>query len=113
MCTGCGKPHRAALPEGVPTGQIGPRALALIGVLATRFHLTQFKIRDLLAHMMGLDFSVGAISQAHGKVAQALEAPVREASQSLAQAPLLHMDETRYPREGQLTGSGRRCSPAW
>jgi transposase len=101
LCTGCGKPHRAALPPGVPSGQIGPRALALIGVLATKFHLTQFKIRDVLAHMMGLDFSVGAVSQAHGKVAQALKAPVHDASRSLAQAPLLHMDETRYPREGQ------------
>lgn len=102
VCAGCGKSHRAALPRGVPSGQIGPRALALIGVLATRFHLTQFKIRDVLAHMMGLDFSVGAISQAHGKVAQALMAPVVEANRSLAQAPLLHMDETRYPREGQV-----------
>ena len=102
VSTGCGKAHRAALPPGVPSGQIGPRALALIGVLATKFHLTQFKIRDLLAQMVGLDFSVGAISQAHGKVAQALKAAVHEASQSLAQAPLVHMDETRYPREGQL-----------
>ena len=100
VCTGCGKLHRAALPPGVPSGQIGPRALALIGVLATRHHLTQFKIRDLLAQMMGLDFSVGAISQAHGKLAQALKAPVEEATHSLAQAPLVHMDETRYPREG-------------
>ena len=78
----------------------GPRALALIGVLATRHHLTQFKIRDLLAQMTGLDFSVGAISQAHGKLAQALKAPVEEATRTLAQAPLVHMDETRYPREG-------------
>lgn len=101
VCAGCGKLHRAALPAGVPSGQIGPRALALIGVLATRYHLTQFKIRDLLAHMMGLDFSVGAVSQAHGKVAQALKAPVQEAARTLAQAPLVHMDETRYPREGQ------------
>lgn len=100
VCSGCGKPHRAPLPAGVPSGQIGPRALAIIGTLATHHHLTQFKIRDLLAQMMGLDFSVGAISQAHGKVAQALKAPVHEAIDSLANAPLLHMDETRYPREG-------------
>lgn len=100
VCRGCGKPHRAALPPGVPSGQIGPRALALIGVLATRHHLTQFKIRDLLAHMMGLNFSVGAISQAHGKVALALHAPVQEAARTLVQAPVVHMDETRYPREG-------------
>lgn len=68
VCASCGREHRAALPTGVPSGQIGPRALALVGVLGTRYHLTQFKIRDLLAQMMGVDFSVGAISQAHGKV---------------------------------------------
>jgi transposase len=99
-CTGCGKPHRAALPAGVPTGQIGPRALALIGTLGSRYHVTQFKIRNLLAQVPGVDFSVGAISQAHSKVAQALAAPVHEAASSLAAAPVLNMDETRYPREG-------------
>jgi transposase len=102
VCRGCGKAHRAALPAGVPSGQIGPRALALIGVLGTRHHLTQLKIRDLLAHMMGLNFSVGAVSQAHGKVAQALKAPVQEAASTLPHAPVVHMDETRYPREGSL-----------
>ena len=44
-------------------GQLGPRALSLIGVLGTRYHLTQRKIRDLLDQLMGLSFSVGAISQ--------------------------------------------------
>jgi transposase len=100
LCAQCGRGHRAALPPGVPSGQIGPRALALIGVLGTRFHLTQGKVRDLLAQTLGLDFSVGAISQAHGKVAAALKAPVAEAAASLVDAPVLHMDETRYPREG-------------
>ena len=100
VCSQCNRGHRAALPAGVPSGQIGPRALALIGVLGTRFHLTQFKIRDLLAQTLGLDFSVGAISQAHGKVAAALKEPVAEAAASLVDAKVLHMDETRYPREG-------------
>jgi transposase len=99
-CTGCGRAYRAALPPGVPSGQIGPRALALVGALATHFHLTQMKIRDLLARLMGVDFSVGAISQAHGKVALALAAPMTELAQFAKQAPVKHMDETRYPREG-------------
>ena len=99
-CLGCGKAHRAALPAGVPSGQIGPRALALIGTLGTHYHLTQFKIRDLLARLMGVDFSVGAISQAHGKVAQALQAPLLEVADYVAQAPVKQLDETSYPREG-------------
>ena len=99
-CTGCGKAHRGALPAGVPNGQIGPRALALVGTLGTHYHLTQHKIRDLLARLMGVDFSVGAISQAHGKVAQALHAPVAQIMKHVQQARVKQMDETRYPREG-------------
>jgi len=99
-CAGCGKPHAGVLPAGVPKGQLGPRALSLVGVLGTRYHLTQRKIRNLLEQLMGLSFSVGAISQAHGKVAQALKTPVAEAAASLCSADALWMDETHYPREG-------------
>ena len=99
-CKGCGKLHAGTLPAGVPTGQLGLRALSLVGVLGTRYHLTQRKIRNLLDQLMGLSFSVGAISQAHGKVAHALKAPVAEAAASLCKAEALWMDETHYPREG-------------
>lgn len=99
-CVACGKPHAGELPAGVPKGQLGPRALSLVGVLGTRYHLTQRKIRNLLDQLMGLRFSVGAISQAHGKVARALKTPVAEAVASMRSAPALWMDETHYPREG-------------
>lgn len=106
VCTHCRRVHRAALPAGVPSGQIGARARALIGVLGTHYHLTQFKIRDLLARLMGIDFSVGAISQAQGKLAAAaLRAPTREAAASLCTAPIVHLDETRLPREGTSSGN--------
>lgn len=98
-CAGCGKSHAGVLPAGVPKGQLGPRALSLVGVLGTRYHLTQRKIRNLLEQLMGLSFSVGVISQAHGKVAAALKTPVAEAAASLCSADALWMDETHYPRE--------------
>lgn len=100
VCAGCGGVVPAALPAGVPRGQIGPRALAMVGVLGTKYQMPQMKIRDLLAQLAGLDFSVGAISQAHGKVAAALAAPVADATRSLSAAAVVHMDETRYAREG-------------
>ena len=43
---------------------------------------------------------MGAVSQAHGKVALALAAPVREAARTLPEARVKNVDETRYPREG-------------
>jgi len=56
----------------------GPRALALVGTLAGQFHLTQRKVQDVLAHIMGIRFSLGTVSQAHGLVSQALAAPVAQ-----------------------------------
>ena len=100
VCEHCRKTHESVLPAGVPRGQIGPRALALVGLLGTAYHLTQPKIRDLLAQVLGVRFSVGAISQAHGLVAQALKEPVQAAVKTLATAPVVHMDETGYAREG-------------
>jgi len=60
----------------------------------------QGKVRNLLTQMLGVDFSLGAISQAQGKVAAGLAAPVREVRDSLQTAPVVHMDETNYPHEG-------------
>jgi transposase len=100
VCGHCRKTHKSVLPAGVPRGQIGPRALALVGLLGTAYHLTQPKIRDLLAQVLGVRFSVGAISQAHGLVAQALKEPVQAAVKTLAVAPVVHVDETSYAREG-------------
>lgn len=103
VCGHCRKTHESRLPAGVPRGQIGPRALALIGALGTRYHLTQDKIRTLLGEVLGVRFSLGAISQAQGLVAQALQAPVQQAAASCHGAAVLHMDETSWRQAGSGT----------
>jgi transposase len=95
-CRDCGQRYPGQLPAGVPTGQLGPRALGLVGILAGRFHLTQDKIRIFLDELMGIRFSLGCVSQAHGKVAQALAAPMDELNAALARAPVRHADETSH-----------------
>jgi transposase len=99
-CAGCGKAYAGTVSVSVPKGQLGPRALALVGLLGTCYHLTQRKICNLLVQLMGLGFSVGASSQAHGKVAGVLKATVAEAVASLGQSPALWIDETHFSREG-------------
>lgn len=100
VCSGCHKAHTAVLPKGVPRGQLGPRVLAAIAILGTRYHLTQAKVQGLLRQFMGIEFSLGAISNAHGLVSQALKEPVQQAQAQVRQAAVVHMDETRYPCEG-------------
>lgn len=102
VCTRCGQKRHGALPAGVPSGQLGPRAVALIGTLAGQYHLSQGKIRDLLAGVFGLRFSLGTVSSAHGQVAEALAAPMAEVHTALQQAPVRHMDETSHHSHGHL-----------
>lgn len=110
-CTGCGHRHHGVLPTGVPRGQLGPRALALVGTLAGQFHLSQAKVRDLLGQVMGIHFSLGAISQAHGHVAQALAAPVRELHVEIARAPVRHADETSHQSHTSLMWLWAQVTP--
>lgn len=102
-CTGCGQYQPAALPAGVPSGQLGPRALAVIGTLAAQCHLTQHKLKAVMGDLFGLRFSVGCISAAHGIVADALEPITAELHTALQAAPVKHMDETSHQcHDGRL-----------
>ena len=113
-CAACGKPHSGELPPGVPKGQLGPRALSLVGVLGTRYHLTQRKIRNLLDQLMGLSFSVG------GDLAGAWQGRLRAQDAggprrwSRCGAPMPCGWTRRTTRAGaSATGSGRLCSRCW
>jgi hypothetical protein len=97
VCSGCGQKHHGALPAGVLTGQLGLRALALVGTLAGQFH---FKVQDVLSHIMGMGFSLGTVSQARGLVSQALAAPVAQLHAELQHAPVCNSDETRHQSHG-------------
>ncbi len=102
VCSGCGHKHHGALPVGVPRGQLGPRALALVGTLSGQFHLTQGKIQRLLEQVMGLKFSIGTISMAHGHVAQALAEPVQQLHAHLSLTPVRHADETSHKSHNHM-----------
>ena len=102
VCSGCGRKHHGALPPGVPSGQLGPRALALVGTLSGQFHLTQGKIGRLLAQVMGLKFSIGTISMAHGHVAQALAVPVQQLQVHMSREPVRHADETSHRNHNHM-----------
>ena len=75
--------------------------LALIATLAGTYHLTQDKIRRLLSEVIGITFSLGAISQAQGKIAHALQHSVTELKNAVAQVPVRHVHETSHSHHAQ------------
>ncbi len=59
------------------------------------------KIRSLLKEQLGTTFSVGVISEAQTKVASMLTPLHHAIRDSIQSAPLVHVDETSHPRNGE------------
>lgn len=98
-CSGCGCETRASLPPGVPQGAFGPRLLAILAYLSGKGRLSKRQIQDAVEDLFGVTISVGAISEAEGKLSHALAAPVEEARAFVQEQPFAHVDETGW-KEG-------------
>ncbi len=97
-CGGCGDVHKARFPSWVPSGQMGAGLIAWIGLLAGEFHLTIRGIQRFLNEQWSLNFSVGAISQAQGKLTPWLGGVYQQIGEHVRQAEIAHADETRHYR---------------
>ena len=97
-CTGCGKRHKGRLPDDVPVGQMGPGLIAWIGLMNGGNRLSTRALQALLAEQWGLHFSLGAISEAQGKLAEWLEAPHEHIGEVVKMPAVTHADETSHFR---------------
>ncbi|MGR5261095.1 IS66 family transposase [Vibrio astriarenae] len=101
QCRHCNEIVRAKKPNNVSQGIMGPNLLSYIAVLAGQYHLSIRKIRSLLKEQLGTTFSIGAISEAQTKVASMLTPLHQAIRDSIQTAPLVHVDETSHPRNGE------------
>ena len=98
QCTVCDRRHLAQLPQWVPSGQMGAGLIAWIGMLAGQFHLSLRQIQALMEELWQLRFSLGAISQAQGKLTPWLGPVYRQIGAHVRQADVAHADETTHYR---------------
>ena len=68
---GCGREHKIELPQGVPAGVLGPRAMAAVGVLSGHYHLSKRMIEDLFEDLFGLTVSLGVVSRTEERLSEA------------------------------------------
>lgn len=100
-CRHCDALSKGELPKAAPSGQMGPRLLSYIAVLVGQYHLSVRKIQSLLRDQYGMTFSVGAISEAQGRISSMLT-PIHQAlKQHIQKAPIIHADETTHQRNGE------------
>jgi len=97
---GCGRITRATLPAGVPTGMVGPRMNGLIGLLTGCYRMSRRQAVSLLDDVLGMRISLGALSQAEGKLTDVLSEPVHEAHQYTIEQPVKNVDATGWKQSG-------------
>lgn len=100
-CTCCDNQVKATLPPDAPSGQMGPRLMGTISVLAGQYHLSVRKIKQLLSDQYGTTFSVGAISEAQGRVSSMLTPLHQALKKHIHKDTVIHADETTHQRNGE------------
>ena len=100
-CQKCHSVSKGCLPNDASDTQMGPNLLSYIGVLAGQYHLSVRKIQCLLKEQFNTTFSIGAISEAQGRVSSMLT-PLHQAMHlSIKKARLVHVDETSHQRNAE------------
>jgi transposase len=97
----CGKTTRATLPPEAPTGCVGVRLQAFLGLLVGIGGTSRRDAHEILTDMLGIDLSLGTISQYEKATSAALEAPCEEVREAIAKAPVAHVDETGWKQRGK------------
>jgi transposase len=100
-CDECGHRTRAALPLGVSRGFLGPRLLALIGLLTGTFRVSRRNAVTLLSDVLALPLSLGALSEAEQRISEAVAPAVEEAIEFAQAQPVKHVDATSWSQAGQ------------
>jgi transposase len=100
-CGDCGTTTCGTLPAGVPTGMCGPGLMALIGLLTGDYNISRRRAVSLLSDVLGIEISLGALSEAEERVSDAVAAPVAEVRDHVADQPIKHSDATGWRQNGE------------
>ena len=93
-CPCCGETTCASLPEGVPTGQSGPRLIALTGLLMAYFRQSKRRTALFLQQLLGQPCCPSLTVKMQNQVSAALAEPYQELEEALAAEDQVHMDES-------------------
>lgn len=93
-CPCCGISTRGELPEGVPTGQCGPRLAAFTGLLMAHFRQSKRRASSFLSDLLNIPCSPAWMVKIQNLVSGAAAVPYDELRGSLAKQGQLFVDES-------------------
>lgn len=99
QCT-CGVTTCGSPPPGTPPGLLGPRVLALCGLVVADCNVSRRKVRELLHHLLGIRVSLGALSESEEITNDAVAPAVDEARLHALSERVKHVDATTWSCAG-------------
>jgi transposase len=96
----CGAITCGTLPDGTPTGMLGPRLVSLIALLVGEMHVSRRKVQTLLRDLLGIRIAVGTVSESEEIVSDAVAAAVDEARLHALSERVKHVDATAWYQAG-------------
>ena len=100
-CPCCKYRTRASYVDGeIPVSPFGPRLMAIVALLTGVYHLGRRRAVDLLADVVGVRISLGALSAIEARVSEAVQPAVDEAWKQVVDAEIKHTDGTTWYQSG-------------
>lgn len=112
ICPCCSTSTCASLPPEVEASRYGPKLSGLVGLLTGSFPLSLSKVQLLLAQLLGVELSRGALSDMRQRLSSALEVVTSEAHQAAQKQPVAYVDETGAPT-GNADGGNPKGRRGW
>ena len=105
QCPDCGVVTRGEVPAHARSA-FGDRLAALASLLVGKYRLSKRLVKDALSDMLGVELSVGSVSNLEGEISQALAPATAEALASVRASEAACADETGFAqgREGGRPG---------
>jgi transposase len=100
-CPCCQHKTRAAYDEEIiPASAFGPRLMAIMALLTGIYHLSRRRTVDLLADVLGVKVSLGALSAVESRVSEVVSPAVDEAWDKVQRSAVKHTDGTTWLQAG-------------
>ena len=84
----------------IPASPFGPRLMSLMALLTGFYHLSRRKAQSLLSDVVGVDVSLGALSNVEARVSDAVKPAVTEVWNRIGHADVKHTDGTSWYQAG-------------
>ena len=100
-CPHCKYVTRAPYDDSkIPASPFGPRLMSLVALLTGYYHLSRRKAQRMLADVLGVSMSLGAISNVEKRVSHAVEPVVAEVWNRVGDDEVKHADGTSWLQAG-------------